>query len=65
MPDELNKISGNWVIKRLAERRNNLSDYGMKYYSILAKKITIIGAQENESFVVDLNKENEVTVTGL
>jgi hypothetical protein len=65
MPAEVNKISGDWLIKRLEERRNNLSDYGMRYYSILAKKVTITGAQENESFVVDLNKENEVAVTGL
>ena len=65
MPAEVNQISGDWVIKRLEERRNNLSDYGMRYYSVLAKKVTITGAQENESFVVDLNKKNEVGVTGL
>jgi hypothetical protein len=65
MPVEVNQISGDWIINRLAERRNNLSDYGMRYYSILAKKVTITGAQENELFVVDLDKENEVAVTGL
>ncbi len=65
MPAEVNKISGDYIIKRLEERRNNLSNYGMRYYSILSKKVTITGAQENEKFVVDLDKENEVSVTGL
>ena len=57
MPAEVNKISGDWVIKRLEQRRNNLSDYGMKYYSILSKQVTITGADENEKFVVDLIKK--------
>ena len=65
MPASVNKISGNAIIKTLEQRRNNLSQYGMKYYSVLSKKVTITGAAENEKFIVDLDKENEVAVTGL
>jgi hypothetical protein len=65
MPAEVNHISAGYVIKRLKERRDNLSNFGMRYYSILSKRVSITGTSENEKFVVDLNKKNRVSVTGL
>jgi hypothetical protein len=65
MPIEVNEISGEYVTNRLKERINNLSDYGMRYYSILSKRITITGAAENETFIIDLDKRRQVSVTGL
>ncbi|HYJ37627.1 MAG TPA: hypothetical protein VEV87_03385, partial [Chitinophagaceae bacterium] len=65
MPEEVNKISGEYIVKRLKERRNNLSKYGMKYYSVLKKRVAITGTAERERFVVDLDSRNRLSVTGI
>jgi hypothetical protein len=65
MPAEVNKISGDFLVRRLIERRDNLMRDGMHYYSMLAKQVTINGSADNEQFIIDQEKENEVTVTGL
>jgi hypothetical protein len=65
MPVEANKISGEFIVKRLMQRRDNLPGYSMKYYSILSKRVTIAGAEKMEQFIVDNVNENEIAVTGL
>ena len=64
MPAEVNKISGEYLTNRLIERRDNLSSYGIRYYSIMSKRVTINGSSENELFVVNLVDKNQVSVTG-
>lgn len=65
MPEEVNKHSGERIMNRLEQRRDNLSTSGMKYYSALSRRATINGSAKNETFIVDFNNENEVAVTGL
>lgn len=65
MPAEVNKYSGMSVKKRLRQRRDNLSSYGMKYYKSLSEKITINGSAKDESFIIDLSGPDEASVTGL
>jgi hypothetical protein len=65
MPKEANKISGEFLIKRLGQRRDNMMDYGMRYYSILGKQVTINGSDKKETFVIDFDKKNQVSITGL
>jgi hypothetical protein len=65
MPEDVNKISGEFLIKRLIQRRENLSDYGMKYYSILGRQIAINGSAKKETFVIEFNNKKQVSVTGL
>jgi len=64
MPEEVNKISGKFLIKRLEQRRDNLDQYGMKYYSMLARRVTITGSEENDLFIINKNNKNEISVTG-
>jgi hypothetical protein len=65
MPPEANRFSGESIIKRLKQRRDNLNDYGMKYYTYLAKRVTINGSAKDETFTINVAKNNKVTVTGL
>src|SRR5204863_2172021 len=43
VPPEVNKYSGDFLKQKLIDRRNNLSQYGMKYYRKLNKYVTITG----------------------
>ncbi|HTE29037.1 MAG TPA: hypothetical protein VK666_01595, partial [Chryseolinea sp.] len=65
MPAEVSKISGDFLVRRLIQRRDNLMRDGMRYYSMLGKMVTINGSADDEQFVIDQGKENEVSVTGL
>jgi hypothetical protein len=65
MPEDVNKISGEFIINRLIQRRDNLEDYGMRYYSILGRHVTINGSAKKETFVVDFANKKQVSITGL
>ncbi|HET9825013.1 MAG TPA: ShlB/FhaC/HecB family hemolysin secretion/activation protein, partial [Chitinophagaceae bacterium] len=65
IPPEANQFSGKTIVKRLKERRDNLSHFGMKYYSALAKRVTINGSAKDEAFVIDMIGNNQVSITGL
>ncbi|MES1222049.1 MAG: hypothetical protein ABUT20_41520, partial [Bacteroidota bacterium] len=64
MPAEVNKISGQFLIKRLEQRRNNLDKFGIRYYSILAKRVTITGSEDDEIFVINKEGKDKISVTG-
>ena len=64
MPEEVNKFSGQFLIRRLKQRRENLDKFGIKYYSMLAKKVTITGSDDDEFFIINKENKNEVSVTG-
>jgi hypothetical protein len=65
MPEEVNKISGDLLVRRLIQRRDNLMRDGMRYYSMLGKHVTINGSSDNEQFIIGQEKAYEVSVTGL
>jgi hypothetical protein len=65
MPAAVNKISGDFITDRLIQRRADLMRIGMRYYSWISKQVTINGSADNEQFIIDQDKENEVSVTGL
>lgn len=65
MPPEANQYSGETIVKRLKERRDNLSHFGIKYYSTLAKRVTINGSAKDESFIIDVTGNKQVSITGL
>lgn len=65
MPAEANKFSGETISKRLKQRRDNLHDFGMKYYYSLAKRVTINGSAKDESFTINATNHKEVVITGL
>jgi hypothetical protein len=65
MPAEVNAISGDFLVKRLQQRRDNLPAYGMKYYRYLARHVTIAGSEKNETFVFRKIDYQHLSVTGL
>ena len=58
MPAEIYKLSGEWLCKRLGERRDNMLKFGLHYYRVLNREITIATTDKAELFTV--NKTGEV-----
>jgi hypothetical protein len=52
VPPEVNKYSGDFLKKRLIQRKDNLSKYGMKYYRKLNKYVTITGSAKDEILIL-------------
>jgi hypothetical protein len=65
MPAEVNAISGDFLVKRIEQRRDNLPGYGMKYYRYLSKQVTIAGSEKNEAFIFAAIDKHHLAVTGL
>lgn len=67
MPEPVNRHSGEFVEGILKKRRDNMMRYGMKYYRIINKKITILGTDKHEQFIVNRKDRNitEITVRKL
>ncbi|HEV8271872.1 MAG TPA: hypothetical protein VGQ04_11250 [Chitinophagaceae bacterium] len=63
VPPEVNKYSGDFLKKRLIQRKDNLSQYGMKYYRKLNKYVTITGSAKEEHFNI-VFLEDAMSVTG-
>ena len=63
-PPEINKYSGDFLKKRLIQRKNNLSKYGMKYYRKLNKYVTVTGSAKDEHFNI-VFLEDGMSVTGM
>lgn len=65
MPAQVNAISGDFLVKKLEQRRDHLPGYGMKYYRYLSKHVTITGSEKKEEFVFSLLDKDHLAVTGL
>ena len=64
VPPEVNKYSGDFLKKRLIQRKDNLSEYGMKYYRKLNKYVTVTGSAKAEHFNIVFLK-HAMSVTGM
>jgi hypothetical protein len=64
VPPEVNKYSGDFLKKRLIQRKDNLSQYGMKYYRKLNKYVTVTGSAKDEQFNI-VFLEDAMSVTGM
>jgi hypothetical protein len=64
VPPEVNQYSGDFLSKRLIERKDNLSQYGMKYYRKLNKYVSVVGSAKEEHFNI-VFLEDAMSVTGL
>lgn len=67
MPDPIYAHSGDFLYKRLRQRRDNMMDYGMKYYRIINKQVAITGSDKKELFTINKidHSTTEVTVQAL
>jgi hypothetical protein len=58
MPPEIFAISGNTIINKLKQRRNDLTYYASHYYKYLNKEVEIVGTKQSEYFDIKrLNNE--------
>jgi hypothetical protein len=66
MPKEITDMSGDFVEKRLKQRRDNMLFYGTKYYKAINKRVTILGSDKDEYFTITKvdNNTTEITVQG-
>jgi len=61
-PDTLKILSGNLIIEKLKSRRDQLGIIAAKYYSLLAKKVDVVGSDKHELFEIERIKEGEVLI---
>lgn len=53
MPAQIMEISGNKTKSKLKARRDNFEKYAYEYYSILARKVDIVGTDKRDFFKVE------------
>ena len=63
MPAEIFKLSGDFLYRRLRERRDNMLKYGMRYYKILNREVTITGSDQAELFTINKVSKNTTEIT--
>lgn len=62
MPAQIAEISGNEIKSKLKARRDNLEKYAKEYYSILARKVDIVGTDKHDFFKVERINDAETRV---
>ncbi|HYJ38826.1 MAG TPA: BamA/TamA family outer membrane protein, partial [Chitinophagaceae bacterium] len=63
LPPEVYPISGDEIIAKLKSRRNRLVNFATTYYEVLAKKVDVVGSDEEEYFDVKRLNDQETEVT--
>jgi hypothetical protein len=62
LPPELFALSGQTLINKLKQRRNDLVDYAAKYYQWLNEEVEIVGTTGSEMFHVERLDNNQTRV---
>ncbi len=57
MPPEVVAKDGPEILEKLKKRRDELTEYGMKYYQFLSEKVVVSGTAEND--VVEISKAGD------
>jgi hypothetical protein len=55
-------LKGNTIIGKLKVRRDKLPEFAEEYYSIISKKVDIVGSDQDEQFRVERLNSNETEV---
>ena len=63
MPEQIAAISGNVIQSKLKARRDKLEEYANEYYSILAKKVDVVGSDQDEFFRIVRLNDSETSVS--
>lgn len=63
MPEQIEQISGKKIKSKLKARRDNLEKYADIYYSILARKVDIVGTDKHDFFKVERSNDTDTRVT--
>jgi hypothetical protein len=62
MPRQIAGVKGNTTIAKLQARRDQLPAFAEEYYSIISKRVDIVGSNEDEQFLVDRLNDDETEV---
>ena len=62
MPPQIAAIKGDITIDKLKVRRDKLPEFAQEHYSIISKKVDILGSNEREQFRVERLNNNETEV---
>ena len=67
MPPQIVAMKGDITVDKLKARRDKLPEFAEEYYSIISKKVDIVGSDKDEQFQVERlnNDETEVKVWSL
>ena len=57
MPPEVVAKDGPEILEKLKKRRDELTEYGMKYYQFLSEKVVVSGTAEND--IVEISKSGD------
>jgi len=63
MPENVAKISGEEIITKLKSKRDKLPELAKKHYLIIAKKVDVVGSDEDERFEVERLPGGDTKVT--
>jgi hypothetical protein len=59
-PEEIFKLDGERVIKRLKARRDKLTGYAAEHYEFLAREVDVVGSEKSEIFVAERENNKDV-----
>ena len=62
MPPQITEIKGSTTIAKLQSRRDQLPAFAAEHYSIISKKVDIVGSDKRERFLVERLNNNETKV---
>lgn len=62
MPPEILTISGDWIIRNLKQRRDDLMQYAERYYEFISKEVDIPGSEQAEYFEINLSVANKAEI---
>jgi hypothetical protein len=63
LPAPIHSLSGDFLNKRLQQRRDDMLRFGMRYYKILTKKVTVTGSNQKELFTINRLDANTTEIT--
>ena len=62
MPPQIVEVKGSTTISKLKARRDLLPAFAEEHYSIISKKVDIVGSDKSEQFLVERLNDNETEV---
>lgn len=63
MPSSIYAISGKFLYNRLQQRRNNMLQFGMQYYKIINKEVTVATTDKQEVFIINKIDATKTEIT--
>jgi hypothetical protein len=61
-PDEIYKLDGETIIRKLKARKLRLADYALEHYLFLAREVDIVGTSKKELFDIERLENGNVSI---